>query len=254
MYKQIPLAISPDSGLTYDNFYQIDLVKPIVSELKKFISIAGAGSDQVLYLWGPHCSGITHLLNAAQNENALVSSSLASSTLASSTLTSSTLTSMQYLPLRDLITYPPQDILEGLEQLDLVCIDDVECLEASPEWEEGVFHLYNRLRDAGKKILIGGHRSPAQLSLTLPDLKSRLQWGITLYLNELSDTDKASAMQFYAEKLGMQLSDDVATFLLQRADRSPHALFHLIKQLDHRSLAEQRKLTIPFVKTVLSSP
>jgi len=249
VYKQIPLAISPDSGLTYDNFYQVDLVKPIVSELKKFISIAGAGSDQVLYLWGPHCSGITHLLNAAQNENALVSSSLAPSTL-----TSSTLTSMQYLPLRDLINYPPQDILEGLEQLDLVCIDDIECLETSPEWEEGVFHLYNRLRDTGKKILIGGHRSPAQLSLRLPDLKSRLQWGITLYLNELSDADKMSAMQFCAKKLGMQLSDDVATFLLQRADRSPHALFQLIKQLDHRSLAEQRKLTIPFVKTVLSSP
>lgn len=244
VYKQIPLAISPDSGLTFDNFYQADLVKPIVSELKKFISIADVGSDQVLYLWGPHGSGITHLLNAAQNENALASSSL----------TSSTLTSMQYLPLRELIDYPPQDILEGLEQLDLICIDDVDCLETSPEWEEGVFHLYNQLRDGGKKILIGGHQSPAQLPLTLPDLKSRLQWGITLHLNELSDNDKKSAMQFCAEKLGMQLSDEVAMFLLQRADRSAHALFHLIKQLDHRSLAEQRKLTIPFVKTVLSSP
>ncbi|MGH1440236.1 MAG: DnaA regulatory inactivator Hda [Cellvibrionaceae bacterium] len=232
MYKQIPLAISPDTALTFDNFYQTPLVKPIISELKKFISTKEVcSSDQVLYLWGAHDSGITHLLNASQNENA----SLA----------------MQYLPLKELVHYSPQDILEGLELLDLVCIDDIDCLETSPEWEQGLFHLYNRLRDAGKRILIGGHKPPAQLSLSLPDLQSRLQWGVTLHLNELSDDDKPSAIQFCADKLGMQLSDEVAHFLLQRMERSPQTLFDFIKQLDHHSLAEQRKLTIPFVKIVL---
>jgi len=233
VYKQIPLDISSDLGLNFDNFYQTDSVKPIVSELKKFILSTDSCTDCFLYLWGEHHSGVTHLLNAAQNENVSLS--------------------IQYLPLKELMSYPQQHILEGLEELDMVCIDDIDCLESNPEWEEGVFYLYNRLRDAGKKILIGGHQPPAQLSLTLPDLQSRLQWGVTVYLSKLVDSDKRDAIKFCAKNVGMQLTDEVANFLLQRTDRSARALFDLIKRLDHASLAEQRKLTIPFVKKIINS-
>lgn len=233
MHKQIPLAISSDADLTFDNFYQADSQQPVIAELKKFArQDAAAYHEPFVYLWGSQGCGLSHLLNATQNYYA-------------SPL-------MQYLPLKELINYSPVDILEGLEDLDLVCIDDIDCLSDSLEWQERVFYLFNRLRDSGKKLLVGGHAPPAQLSLQLPDLQSRLQWGVTLYVEPLSDADKQQAIQFYAQSLGMQLSDEVASYLLQRTDRSSQALFKLVRQLDHASLAEQRKLTIPFVKTQLN--
>ncbi|MFT6389853.1 MAG: DnaA family protein [Cellvibrionaceae bacterium] len=231
MYKQIPLAISPDTGLTFDNFYQSDPVKPIISELKKFVSNLESHGGPFLYLWGEKESGVTHLLNAVQNH----SSSL----------------SMQYLPLEELIQYSPFDILEGVEQMDLVCIDDIDYLESNSQWQESIFYLYNRLRDGGKKLVVGGHQPPTKIALTLSDLQSRLQWGITLCLHGLTNEDKPLAIQFYAKSVGMELTNEVARYLMQRTDRSSRALFDLMKRLDHASLSEQRKLTIPFIKTLI---
>lgn len=236
MYKQIPLAISPDTGLTFDNFYQSDSVKPIISELKKFISSPESQSEPFLYLWGEKQSGVTHLLNAVQNHSSLYSSSL----------------SMQYLPLKELIQYSPLDILEGVEQMDIVCVDDIDCLESKLDWQESVFHLYNRLRDGGKKLVVGGHQPPTKIAVSLSDLQSRLQWGITLCLHGLTNENKALAIQFYAQTVGMELTNEVARYLMQRTDRSSRALFDLMKKIDHASLSEQRKLTIPFIKTLIS--
>ncbi len=56
-----------------------------------------------------------------------------------------------------------------------------------------------------------------------------------------------------ASRLGLQLQDEVAKYLLHRMPRDMHQLFDMLEQLDHQSLAKQRKLTIPFVKQALNS-
>ncbi|BBI74030.2 hypothetical protein HAALTHF_34830n [Vreelandella aquamarina] len=44
-------------------------------------------------------------------------------------------------------------------------------------WEEALFHAFNRLRDAGKALLIAANKPPRHLEVALPDLASRLAWG-----------------------------------------------------------------------------
>ncbi len=237
MYKQIPLAISPDTELTFEHFYLCHDAEPVVLELQHFVTspmeTMSKISEPFLYLWGESGSGVTHLLSATQNANQALS--------------------MQYLPLKELMQYSPLDVFEGIETLDLICIDDIEQLAGKREWEEAFFYIFNRLRDSNKKLLVGGHLPPAQLSIDLSDLKSRLQWGLILHLPSLQDQDKKQALQFYAKQRGLQLNNEVANFMLQRCPRSSSVLFELMKKLDHASLAEHRKLTIPFIKTVLSA-
>ena len=60
------------------------------------------------------------------------------------------------------------------------------------------------------------------------------------------------ALQLRAKGRGMEMSDEVAKFILSRAPRDTNDLFHLLDHLDDASLQQQRKLTIPFVKDVLS--
>jgi DnaA family protein len=83
-------------------------------------------------------------------------------------------------------------------------------------------------------------------------LKSRLQWGVTFHVHTLDDDEKQHALQFRAKARGLDLSDEVATFIIQRLPRDMNELFWQLNRLDHASLAEQRKLTIPFVKKILS--
>jgi DnaA family protein len=238
VYKQLPLAISPDINATFDNYYISESNQAVITALQQFVMPAGS-CEPFIYLCGSQGSGVTHLLEATQNYSQSQSQSKPQPL------------SIQYLPLEELKNYPPADILEGMEQLDMVCIDDLQVICGHEQWEQQLFHLFNRLRDTGKQLLVGSHLSPRQLPLQLADLQSRLQWGAVFQLQPLQDQEKAQLLILRAHKLGLELPQEVANYLLQRMGRSSSELIALLKHLDLASLSEQRKLTIPFVKTVL---
>ena len=155
-----------------------------------------------------------------------------------------------YLPLQELLTLAPE-LLEGLEQQALIAIDDVQAIAGMPQWEEALFHLYNRVRDCGHRLVVSATVAPAGLTLTLPDLTSRLGWGPVFQLAALSDTDKRAALQMRARRRGLELGNEVPEYLLRRCPRDMDSLFSLLNQLDRASLVAQRRLTIPFVRELL---
>ncbi|WP_016587046.1 DnaA inactivator Hda, partial [Yersinia pestis] len=157
-----------------------------------------------------------------------------------------------YVPL-DKRAYFIPEVLEGMEQLALVCIDNIECIAGDEQWEMAMFNLYNRIVETGRtRLLITGDRPPRQLNLGLPDLASRLDWGQIYKLQPLSDDEKLQALQLRAKLRGFELPEDVGRFLLKRLDREMRTLFMTLDQLDRASITAQRKLTIPFVKEILS--
>jgi DnaA family protein len=100
-------------------------------------------------------------------------------------------------------------------------------------------------------LLITAASSPAHLPVQLPDLASRLAWGLTYQLQTLEDDDKLAALKMRAQKRGLQMPDEVARYLLHRSPRRLSGLFATLDVLDDASLKEQRKLTIPFVRQAL---
>ncbi len=225
-HPQLPLRIGLRDSATFANFY------PGAN--------AGAchalqqGGEPFIYLWGPDGCGKSHLLQAACH--AVSEQGLQAI----------------YLPLGELGMAP--SMLDGLESMGLVCLDNLQAVAGDSAWETALFHLYNRLRDSGNRLLAAGSVAPAGLSLQLPDLVSRLGWGPVFQLQPLDDADKAEALRLRAANRGMQMPAEVATYLLQRSPRDMHALFELLERLDEGSLAAQRKLTIPFVRQLLASP
>jgi DnaA family protein len=145
------------------------------------------------------------------------------------------------------------ELFEGLENLDLVCIDDVDAISNVSEWEQALFHLYNRARTSKTRLILSSHSVPRSCGLQLKDLVSRLSWGLVLQVNELDDPDKILAMQIRAKQRGIDLPVQVGEYLLRRQPRNIKSLFDLLDSLDRASLAAQRKLTIPFVKEFLET-
>ncbi|HKM38189.1 MAG TPA: DnaA regulatory inactivator Hda [Thiopseudomonas sp.] len=188
--------------------------------------------DSLLYIWGTAGSGRSHLLQAA----CLRVEELGGRAL--------------YLPLADLEKYGTQ-LLDNVEFCDLVCLDDIQAVLGQPHWEEALFHAFNRLRDAGKQLLIAADASPRKLPIKLPDLQSRLSLALVFQLHELSDDEKLRALQLRASRRGLRLSDDVGRYMLARSVRSMTVLFDTLEQLDTASFQAQRKLTIPFLKEAL---
>lgn len=54
-----------------------------------------------------------------------------------------------------------------------------------------------------------------------------------------------------ASRRGLQLPDEAARYILSHAARDTVSLLGLMERLDRASLVAQRRLTVPFVKSVL---
>jgi len=225
MPQQIPLGFTFNNEISFNSF--------VVGENQvtfNAVQKLGAGSEEhFIYLWGKQGSGKSHLLQSLcqiygeQNKPAA------------------------FLALSNKDQYSPL-MLDGLEQLSLVCIDDVHAIAGDANWEEALFHCFNRTHDHKTPLIITGNAPPVQLPLQLDDLKSRLGWGLVLQLKPLRDAQKLEALQTRAGLRGLELSDEVGQFLLSRYSRDLGELLALLDKLDHASLSEQRKLTIPFLR------
>ncbi|KJZ16216.1 MULTISPECIES: DnaA regulatory inactivator Hda [Halomonas] len=225
---QLPLGVGLRDDATFDNYHpgaNATLVECLSHQFDD-------NGEPFLYLWGGDGVGRSHLLQAACHQ----ASARDLRTL--------------YLPLEELGHFPPL-MLEDVERLDLVAIDDLDRVVGRKRWEEALFHAFNRLRDSGKRLLIAADRPPRQLDIKLADLASRLTWGMTFHLRQLSDEDRMQALKLRAHLRGMELPDEVARYILHRGARELSELFRSLEVLDNASLSAQRKLTIPFVKKAL---
>jgi len=155
-----------------------------------------------------------------------------------------------YLPLDELGEMPPADLLADLEYQPLVCLANVQAIAGERAWEEGIFSLFNRLREQGNLLLISADCPPRELPFHLPDLQSRLASCLVFHLPGYSDSEKTAILRFRAQRLGIGLSEEVATFILSRGDRSLAVLMAYLDRLDRASLSAGRRVTIPFVKDV----
>lgn len=230
--SQLTLAVQLPDDETFTSF-QLGDNQACVLQLKNFIEkVAGVEEPLSFYLFGNHGVGKSHLLHAA--------CSYADSM-------NQTNFCMSFSQLTELSI----EVLEGLEHFDLVCLDDIQLIAGNKVWQQAVFDLFNRVIEQGNKIIITGNDSVKELAITLPDLVSRLAWGETQSIKQLSDSDKVLALQFRANQRGMQLSVEVAKFLINRQARDMASLISSLDKLDKASIREQRKITIPFIKEVL---
>jgi DnaA family protein len=228
MTQQLPLSLWLQHLPSLDDFI-VGQNQVVIDALQR--SLEGGG-EAILYLFGPAGCGRSHLL---QGQCALAEKH-----------------GLQcaYLGLSDRATLSPQ-MLEGLETLDLIAVDDVQLIAGDRVWEAALFALFNRCHDLGTRMIFSADCGPASLPIRLPDLRSRLAWGLSLSLRPLDDKGRLELLQSLAARRALKLPDDVARYLLERTPRHPSDLVATIARLDQASLAEKRRLTIPFVRDSL---
>lgn len=158
-----------------------------------------------------------------------------------------------FLALDTLVDYPAH-ILDGLENNQLICLDNIEAIVGHSEWERALFNLINQVKAASTShLLMSANAGAKQLAFKLPDLRSRLAWGINYQLYPLSDDTKPQALTLRANLRGFNLPIEAANYLCVRAQRDMPSLIASLDQLSAQALQHKRKLTVPFVRQVLTS-
>lgn len=227
MSRQLPLQFEFQSNQTFDTFFtgnNQEVINQLVASLNQ--------QESLIFLCGDPGTGKTHLLQACCHQATQRHKPSFYFALQASNL-------------------PNLSILEGLENFDLVCFDNIDQIAGKPEWETAFFNFFNRHRDNQKQLLLSSRFPPKFINANLPDLKTRLSWGLTLKLQPLSEDYLVPALQYKAEHLGFELPNHVGRFLITHYSRDLPSVWNILNKLDQATLSAQRKLTIPFIKQIL---
>ncbi len=228
MSNQLALRVKLRDGSLFESFFA-GRNQPSVDALR---SIRPGESPTCVFLQGSVGTGKTHLLQA-------LCAQAGERDLAAA-----------FLPLRELIRIGPE-VLAGCDELDCVCVDDVECVAGHAGWERALFGLHQLLDERQRRLVVASALAPIATGIELADLRSRLAGGLMLTLQPLDEHEQIAALQLRAQIRGFDLPIETAQYLLRRLPRDMTSLCEFLDQLDEASLAAQRKLTVPFVREVI---
>lgn len=225
--SQIPLPLNLGDKATLDNFW-VGHNSELVAAIKTSVE---TGEPRLVYLYGPSSSGKSHLLFAAMK------------------LAKEEVVNTSYLSLLDSNIGP--EMLDVIDVAHLVCIDNVEAWAGEAEKERALFSLFEQVKYAGGQMLLSASQAPELCGFSLADLISRLSSGLVYPISELTEQQQFEAIKMRSNNRGLTISDDAVRYLLSRSSRDTGELFALLDEIDQASLIEKRKLTIPFLQSLI---
>ena len=225
--RQLPLGVRLADRALFESFLAAGNGEALAQARRMAAGEAGLG-----WLCGPAGAGKTHLLQA-------VCAAAGRSRRAG------------FVPLRELAALGV-GVLEGLPQLECLCVDDLEAVVGRPDWERALFTVLRECAESGAALLLAARPPPALLGWSLPDLGSRCAAAAVFPLRVLDESEQQQALQLRARLRGLELPLETSRWLQRRFPRDMRRLYALLDTLDEAALAAQRRLTVPFIREVLS--
>jgi len=224
---QIPLQLQPSRPEHFDDFVE-GPNRAIVEALKALGSQHGGS----LFVHGLPSTGKTHLLNALCNEHRERGGG------------------SWYVGLEQLEPAATAG-LEGLQ--GLVCFDGLHSVVGDVRWEEALFHCFNEVLDGGGQVAASSRLPLSGLNFALPDLASRMAWGVRLKLEPIQEGDRLRVLRARAQRLDLDLPEEVQRFLMRRISRDLGSLLAALEKLHRGALANKRRVTVPLARSLLAA-
>lgn len=230
--QQLPLGVRLRERATFDIFV---ISPPNLEAVGRVREAAQRGG--VVWLWGTEGCGRSHLLQA---------------------VCAAAPVEMRagYLPFAELAAagMPAIAALEGAGALDLLCLDDLDHALGERDFEVALFGVYRALEERRGGIVVAAATPPTARPWALADIGSRFGAAEVFQLRALDEEGQAEALRRRAAARGLDLSEETVRWLLRRFPRDMTQLGRLLDLIDEASLREQRRVTVPFVRTILGDP
>ena len=154
-----------------------------------------------------------------------------------------------YIPMQEAINLDPS-ILEGVSELNLICIDDVDLINKRREWEIALFNLINECYEKECFLLLSGSINKLE---AIPDLVSRIKKMEILRLEAIDDDELLEATQAISKNLNTEISDKNLNYLINNSRRDIKTIFRTLSQLEKESLERKKSIGLNLIKEVIRS-
>ena len=232
--QQLVLELAPAPAPTLENFFAGSNEHALAALRDALMS-----GERVVYLYGEHGSGKTHLLRAAVRYT---------ETLGGAAL----YVAAPHAGLASMNGGP--NVSNGISEMtnfahqDLLAVDDVEQLNTASQ--QALFETFNAMRPGSSRILAAGTRSTVDLPLR-EDLRTRLGSGVSLRLMPLNDEQKHAALTWHATQRGLRLAPEIVPYVLTHCSRDMATQIAVLDALDRYSLEHKRPVTLALLRAAL---
>lgn len=232
-----------NSSLTFSNFITAKGNRFAYS-LALDVADKPAEDYNPLYIFSKPSSGKTHLLNAIGNKI------LTHNPLAKVIYTSLDQLSSEFSIARK--NRKLSKFRQNYRNLEILLIDDIHLLTGREKLQKELITLFNDYYESKKQIVVAGQLPPGQIRNLLPELRSRLEWGL---LSELQIPDHKTRMKIIKKKAKEEkipVPDDVAFFLAKSTTDLKTLANYLISLVVYSSL-NKRDINISTIKSIIKN-
>ena len=154
-----------------------------------------------------------------------------------------------YIPMQEAINLDPS-ILEGVSELNLICIDDIDLINKRRDWEIALFNLINECYEKECFLLLSGSINKLE---AIPDLVSRIKKMETLRLEAINDDELFEATKAISKNLKIEISDKNMNYLINNSKRDIKTVFRTLSQLEKESLERKKSIGLNLIKEVIQN-
>ena len=229
--KQLIFPFQIDQKASFDSFFCSPDNQNLMTRLADIVISQDANE---LIIHGEEGSGKSFLMQAICNELSSAEKQFA------------------FIPMKKAFNMGVE-IFQNLGSLDVVCIDDVQLIFKTQDWETALFNLINECQQSNCSLMLSlGGTQPLEESVVLPDLLSRIKRMEFVALHAVQDESFSQAIDFVAQQLDISIEKAELEFLLKHQIRKFSLLVKNIIALDKQAASLKRKITIPLIKETLN--
>jgi len=227
--QQLPLGVRLRERATFETFQPGANLEPL-----RHLEGLAEGQAGIAWIWGPHGSGRTHLLQS-------VCARAAGGTR------SACLSMPELRPAGGAA-------LLGWAGFGALCLDDLDAVVGDAAFERALFSLFLDAQERAAVLVVSAAVAPAALPWSLADIGSRFGGSAVFQIRPLDDEDQVAALRARAAARGLELPEETARYLQRRMPRDMASLCGVLDALDTAAMAAQRRITVPFIREVLGEP
>ena len=105
------------------------------------------------------------------------------------------------------------DFIHFYQMIDVLLIDDIQELSGKTGTQNAFFNIFSHLQMSGKQLVLTSDKPPVELKDIEQRLLTRFKWGLSAVINVPDYDTKVKIIRAKAERIGVDLSDDVVRYL-----------------------------------------
>jgi len=134
---------------------------------------------------------------------------------------------------------------------DVLLLDDIHFLAGKERTQEEFFYTFNYLHESRKQIVITSDRYPKDIQGLENRLQTRFEWGLVADVQPPEIETRIAILQNKAEKEGIQLPDEVASYIASHVTTNIRELEGSLHRVQAYAALTGVKISLDLAKQIL---